>query len=102
MKTIETRPTELDFASLYERIVAAADQPIEPMEFSDEEMTIDFDAPVAPPVTVAAPVFVGTRPVTIRIPGRVVHAFQVQAARSGCRYQTLMIRALRRAAEGYV
>lgn len=102
MKTKEKRPSELDFASLYERIMAAADQPIEPIEFSDEELTFNFDAPVAPPVSVTAPIFAGTHPVSIRVPGRVIHAFKVQAAKSGCGYQTLMNRALRRAAEGYV
>jgi uncharacterized protein (DUF4415 family) len=102
VKTKEKRPPELDFASLYERIMAAVDQPIESIEFSDEELTFDFDAPVAPPVSVAAPIFAGTRPVSIRVPGRVIHAFKVQAAKSGCGYQTLMNRALRRAAEGYL
>ena len=83
MKTKEKRPSELDFASLYERIMAAADQPIEPIEFSDEELTFNFDAPVAPPVSVTAPIFAGTHPVSIRVPGRVIHAFKVQAAKSG-------------------
>ncbi len=43
----------------------------------------------------------GTKPVSLRIPNRVINAFRAEAIKTGASYQTLMIRALADAAEGF-
>lgn len=44
----------------------------------------------------------GTHPISIRVPARVIRAFKLRALATGCSYQTLMNRALREAAAGFV
>lgn len=44
---------------------------------------------------------VGTKPVSLRIPNRVINAFRAESIKTGTSYQTLMIRALSDAAEGF-
>lgn len=53
--------------------------------------------PTALPVGLAA----GTKPVSLRIPNSVINAFRAEAIKTGVSYQTLMIRALSDAAEGF-
>jgi uncharacterized protein (DUF4415 family) len=51
--------------------------------------------PVAPPAKCTT----GTKPVSLRIPNRVINAFRAESMKTGTCYQTLMIRALADAAE---
>lgn len=53
------------------------------------------DGPATEPVS-------GRKPVTIRVPNRVLQAFRKQADKTGTAYQTLMNRALESAADGFV
>ena len=43
----------------------------------------------------------GTKPISIRVPRRVIRAFKLQAARTGANYQGLMNRVLNTAANGF-
>lgn len=43
----------------------------------------------------------GTRPVSLRIPNRVINAFRAESMKTGTSYQTLMIRALADATEEF-
>lgn len=106
-----------EFETILDRINAAADQPFPDMNFDfdaldvDVDVDVDFDdlcawspvAPVNPPTTdTPAPSLCGTRPICIRVPARVIHAFKAQAAKTGGSYQTIMNRALNTAAMGFV
>ena len=82
------------------------------LHISDEEC-LSFDFPLmkmAPeehkPSSPPAHVTCGTTAITIRVPNRVLQAFRAHSDRTGTRYQTLMNRALREAADtidrGYV
>lgn len=48
------------------------------------------------------PVLCGSKPITIRVPNRVLQAFRDQSDKTGTKYQTLMNRALRDAAEAFM
>lgn len=106
--------SEEELASVMESAMAAADMPVLEMEFDDAELSIDWDA--LPPMTAPASAkaagaagaavstfpLSGTRPVCIRIPARVIRAFKTQAEKTGGCYQTIMNRALREAAAGFL
>ena len=55
--------------------------------------------PAATPTPVSLP---GTRMICIRVPERVLHAYKAASAKTGRPYQTMMNRALKTAAEGFV
>lgn len=107
----ERKLSEEEFETILKRIMAAADQPLPEMVFDPIELDFDIDGlfarspepPVKPPAadTLAASLS-GTQPICIRIPARVVHAFKVQADKTGGSYQAIMNRALNTAAAGFV
>jgi predicted DNA binding CopG/RHH family protein len=58
---------------------------------------------VKPPTTdTPAASLSGTKPICIRVPARVIHAFKVEAAKTGGSYQANMNRVLSVAAAGFV
>lgn len=92
-----------------ERALAVADQPITAMNFDFDDL--DYDdlhagspaAPVkAPSAAAPVPSLSGTSPICIRVPARVIHAFKAESAKTGRPYQTMMNRALKIAAEGFL
>jgi uncharacterized protein (DUF4415 family) len=102
---------EGDLISQYERIMAAADLPLLEMEFDDAELNADLDdLPLLPAVAPVKSVdatgttspLTGTHPISIRLPVQVIAAFKAQANKTGGNYQTMMNRALREAASGFV
>ncbi|MBV5347346.1 hypothetical protein JZU46_03900, partial [bacterium] len=81
-----------EFETILDRIKAAADQPFPEMNFDFDALDVDFDdlcawspaTPVKPSTTVTpAPSLSGTQPICIRVPTRVIHAFKVEAAKTG-------------------
>jgi hypothetical protein len=103
--------SEVEYVSIMARALAAADEPLLELEFDESEFVIDWDAP--PPVRVAPPVktggtgasslpLSGTHPISIRVPVKILRAFKAQAEKTGVCYQTIMHRALREAAAGFV
>lgn len=100
-----------DLDALLQRIMAVADQPLPGMEFDPAELDVDIDelySRLPPPsfksptTDVPAPPMSGTQLICIRVPARVIHAFKVQAVKTGGNYQTIMNRALNAAAKGFV
>lgn len=100
-----------EFETILDRIKAAADQPVLDMDFDFDALDVDFDdlcawspATLVKPSTTdtPAPSLSGTRPICIRVPARVIHAYKAQAAKTGGSYQTIMNRALSGAAAGFV
>ena len=92
-------------------LMRVADQPVQAIEFNPNELTleidpseleIDFDAPAParkqPP---PAPPTEHSVRTSIRFPGAVLDAFQLEAKRRGIKYQTLIIRELRNIAKGW-
>ena len=74
------------------------------MEMLLEPLEIDFDTlPPTPVLGAAAPAVAvtGTRKVTIRIPNRIVASCRAKAARTGTRYQTLIVRTLNAATRAW-
>lgn len=106
--------TEDEFMSIIDRAMTAADQPLQEMIFDDAELNVDWD--VLPPLPAVAPAkpagnagviastlpLTGTHPICIRVPARVIRAFQAQAAKSSTGYQTLMNSALKEATDAHV
>lgn len=97
--------------ALMPRILAAAEAPLAEIEFDPADFNVDLDElPPADylsapgPVTAAVPLrpVSGTRAILIRVPERVIRAFKIEAERTGGHYQTLMNRALKVEAEGFV
>jgi predicted DNA binding CopG/RHH family protein len=100
-----------EFEMILERIKAAADQPFPDMNFDIDALDVDFDdlcawspaTPVKSSTTdTPAASLSGTKSICIRVPARVIHAFKVEAAKTGGSYQTIMNRALSGAAAGFV
>lgn len=100
-----------EFETILDRIKAAADQPFPDMNFDFDALDVDFDDLCAwsPTASVKssttdtpAASLSGTKPICIRVPARVIHAFKVQAAKTGGSYQRMMNRALNAAAAGFV
>lgn len=92
-------------------ILAAADAPFPEIDFDIDEFNVDLDQLFPAdylselrPVTAAVPLtpVSGTRPILIRVPERVIRAFRIEAERKGVGYQTLMNRALKATADGFV
>jgi len=92
-------------------LMRASAQPIQNLDFDPKELnldfdpssqTIDFDAP-APEVALPppAPATMRSTRTSIRIPGDILDAFKAEAGRKGSRYQTLIIRELRKAIKGW-
>lgn len=103
--------TKEELQPLFEKIMAVADQPILDMDFDFDDLNLSLDALLSLPsytppkvsaVAAALPSLSGTRSICIRVPARVIHAFRVQAAKTGGSYQTIMNRALKAAAAGYI
>lgn len=93
------------------RAIAAADMPLPELDLQVEDIEMSLDDLPPPPTLVRSKVIEpagkslpasGTHPICIRVPARVIRAFQAQAADTGTSYQTLMNRALNAAAAGYV
>lgn len=94
------------------RALAAADEPVQALEFTAAEMNLgididlDMDFNALPPVLdkpgppVARAPFPGTKKMCIRMPNTIIRVFKVEAKRKGVPYQTLMIRALKEASKG--
>lgn len=53
-------------------------------------------------IDIPTPTLCGTKPICIRVPARVIHAFKMQAAKTGANYQTIMNRVLNNAVAGFV
>jgi uncharacterized protein (DUF4415 family) len=96
---------------LIKKLMQASDQPIPNLDFDPQELnldfdpsalTIDFDAP-APDVKqpAPAPATAHSTRTSIRIPGDVLDAFKAEAGRKGSKYQTLIVRELRKAIKGW-
>ena len=95
------------------RLIAEIDNPT-PLVYPDTSDRLDdvgflleglltSAAPIIEPTPAAAapePVS-GTKPVTIRIPNRVINVFKAEAKKTGRGYQTLMRRSLADAAEKF-
>jgi len=72
-------------------------------EWLEAEFGIVLSKPTAPakPHVTSGSVN-GTKPISIRVPNRIIRAFKARAAATGTSYQTLMNRALKSAADGFV
>lgn len=92
--------------ALMSLLLRAADNPLEELPIPSDSLVFDFEVAPLPHATAdstpsgkdALPPC-GTYPVCIRIPVSTIRAFKAKAARTGTRYQTLMIRALRAATD---
>lgn len=109
----KTKLSEAQFFALLERALAEADEPLAEIDFDAEEFNVNIDVDDLPPLPAYAPgkpvgaaanvrPLAGTRPISIRLPAHLIHAFRVQAGKVGGGYQTLMNRVLREAASGFV
>ncbi len=107
----KTKLSEEQFFAMLDRVLAEADEPLAVMDFDAEEFnaSINVDDLPPPPATVkpvgtaaSSSPLNGTRPICIRIPVRVIHAFKAQASKTGGCYQVLMNRAMAAAAAGFV
>lgn len=109
--------TKEELDAFWARALAAADMPTAELHLDDyivddlEEIDFSIDFPPLPPLPVvdksATPdttsmPLTGTRPISIRVPARVIQSFKSRAADTGTNYQTLMNRALVAAADGFV
>ena len=113
----EAKLTNEELEAFCAQILAAADMPMAELHLDcdivDDTEEIDFnvDFPPLPPLplvdnsatpdTTSMPL-TGTRPISIRVPARVIQSFKSRAADTGTNYQTLMNRALVAAADGFV
>lgn len=92
-------------------LMRLGDQPVQDLDIDPDELTlnidpddltIDFDAPAPgvalPPPAPATPHSTRT---SIRIPGDVLDAFRAEAKRKGTKYQSLIVRELRKALKGW-
>ena len=101
---------ELD--ALLPRIFAAADAPMLEMDLDLAEIDLDFDdlpaggnpPPHSSPSTTTTPLpsLSGTHPILIRMPLSVIRSFKLESAKSCGHYQSLMVKTLRAAADGFV
>lgn len=103
--------SESEFAEIVARAVAAFDNPLPELIFDEAELSLPvpipttevLNGPTAPCVsTHHTPPHRATRAVSIRIPVHVIHSFKQRAESGGSCYQSLMIRALKQAAESFV
>jgi len=111
--------TPEEFLALLPRILAAADAPIEVMEFEPSELDFDLidvdldesQAIVFSSTSPAVPAAKGSEtpvsmykshPILIRVPERVILAFKHEAKRTGGHYQTLMNKSLKATADELV
>lgn len=92
-------------------LMRVSDQPIQNLDIEPQELNldfdpstliIDFDAP-APGVDLPppAPATTHSTRTSIRLPGDVLDAFKAEAGRKGSKYQTLIVRELRKAIKGW-
>lgn len=100
-----------DLAVIMRLAMEASEMPFPELSFDIDDQVIDLSV-LPPPLSSvlgkkAAPEAMmlpisGTHPICIRVPTRVIRAFKLRAAATGCSYQTLMNRALSVTAKGYV
>lgn len=86
-------------------LVEEAGRPLDELEVPAELLVLDLETtPLSPAPTGIGMVSkdtlppCGTHPVSLRLPVTTIRAFKAKAARTGARYQTLMIRSLQAAA----
>lgn len=112
------KPTEADVLAMVAKIMNQSGSPLEllnldqdaelehdHLEMMMEPLEIDFDALPPSPVRSAAGkpavTVTGTRKITIRIPNRILASCRAKAARTGTKYQTVIIRTLNAASRDW-